>query len=164
MKYTERMVRGDVASDHIVQLFDGPETLVESVATYVTDGLLEGSTLLVVMSATHWDRVLTRLDASDISVPDALASGSLVVLDAAAALAQLMRNGAPDAERFDARVGALVRRLVGRGRPLRVYGEMVDILAARGDFRLAQELEALWNTFGEHTRFTLFLSSTPSGP
>ena len=67
-----------------------------------------------------------------------------------------MRNGAPDAERFDARVGALVRRLVGRGRPLRVYGEMVDILAARGDFRLAQELEALWNTFGEHTRFTLF--------
>ena len=69
------MVRGDVASDHIVQLFDGPETLVESVATYVTDGLLEGSTLLVGMSATHWDRVLTRLDASDLSVPDALASG-----------------------------------------------------------------------------------------
>jgi len=38
-----------------------------------------------------------------------------------------------------------VRRLASRTRSLRVYGEVVDLLAERGELDAALRLEALWN-------------------
>ena len=37
-----------------------------------------------------------------------------------------------------------------------IYGEMVDVLAARGLYKAAYQLEVLWNALGEREPFTLF--------
>ena len=46
------------------------------------------------------------------------------------------------------------------GRRVRAWGEMVDLLAERGDFDGALELEELWNRVGELVPLSLMCSYT----
>ena len=71
-------------------------------------------------------------------------SGRLTVLDADNTLRRISRLGSPEANAFDDVVGTLVKR-VSRLGPVHAYGEMVDVLAQRGDFADAAGLEDLWN-------------------
>jgi hypothetical protein len=109
-----------------------------------------------VSSAERWARIADRLMALDVSAADRVASGQLVSLDAEDLLQQFIKNQRPEARLFEDAVGATVRGLASRSVPLRIYGEMVDILAAKGEYRAAHELEELWNALGERESFTLF--------
>jgi hypothetical protein len=137
-----------------VQLFDSASTRASTVAAFFRDGLAAGDTVLLVMTAGHWNDVAACLE--DVDVAAASGSGQLLVRDAARTLGQFMRRGHPDAGRFDGTVGALLGDLAARGRPLRIYGEMVDLLAVRGDFDSAESLEHLWNDLVSRHGFTLF--------
>ena len=66
-----------------------------------------------------------------------------------------MRRDVPSAIAFDEVVGSLVERL-SDGRRVCIYGEMVDVLAARGNYSGAHQLEKLWNDLGQRESFTLF--------
>jgi hypothetical protein len=64
------------------------------------------------------------------------------------------RHGEPDPEAFEASIGALIRTL-STERPLSIYGEMVDVLAERGELDAAVALESLWNALAARGPFTL---------
>jgi hypothetical protein len=50
---------------------------------------------------------------------------------------------------FDLHIGDLVARLAGdSGAPVRIYGELVEILAEEANFSGAEEFEDLWNRLG----------------
>lgn len=132
------------ASDHIVELFDGPESLIDTVSAFVIDGLVQGDAVLVVMRLPQWNSIAARLNARNLSLSDAIASGQLTVLDGARTLARIMWHGAPVRSVFDEVVGDTVRQICSRGARLRVYGDMVDVLARDGNFQAAHELERLW--------------------
>jgi hypothetical protein len=83
-------------------------------------------------------------------------SGQLTVRDAAAAMSSIMRNGRPDRNLFNEEIASLVSQLNSRDRHLRIYGEIVDLLATEGNYRSAQQLEELWNELGRRESFTLF--------
>jgi hypothetical protein len=152
----ERVLRGDVTSEHVMQLFDETESLVGSVAAYLLDGWKRGDTLVVVARPAHWALVSAELEASGCPVGDYLQNGKLVALDAATTLATFVVNGDPQPEKFRASVADLIARLAGEARTgLTIYGEMVDILAAQGNFAAAEQLEALWNELS--TRFSFRL-------
>jgi hypothetical protein len=150
------VVKGDVASAHVVQLFDSSESLVRAVSQFVAEGLEDRTPVVLLMTEGHWDLVSSRLAGRGIDVGRACVSGQVTVLDAAVTLRAFMWNGMPDPERFDDTIGAVVRRLAAQGGALRAYGEMVDLLAAQGEFRAAQALEGLWNGLREQTGLTLF--------
>ena len=78
------------------------------------------------------------------------------MLDAAATLETFLVNGRIDQKLFEDSVGTLVWALASSDRRLRIYGEMVDVLASTGDFRIALQLEARWNDLRAETPFTLF--------
>jgi hypothetical protein len=156
MSFKETVVHGQVTSAHLVQLFDSSESLAGAVSNFVFEGLSQGETVLVVSSAERWARIADRLMALDVSAADRVASGQLVSLDAEDLLQQFIKNQRPEARLFEDAVGATVRGLASRSVPLRIYGEMVDILAAKGEYRAAHELEELWNALGERESFTLF--------
>jgi hypothetical protein len=63
----------------------------------------------------------------------------------------------PDRKRFEATVGALVRKLSlkAAGRGVRAYGEMVDLLWNSGASAAAIRLENLWNELLEAREFNL---------
>jgi hypothetical protein len=62
---------------------------------------------------------------------------------------------------FAATVEALVEgQTAFRTRPVRIYGEMVDVLAAERQYNAALELEELWNDLAKRHRFTLLCGYT----
>ena len=154
--HRERVVRPRVVSEHLVQLFDEPESLAASLGEYLYDGWTRGDRLLVVARPAHWALTAPELEARGLRVADAIASGRLVVLDAATTMASFMVYGDPARDKFRASVGELVRTLCREPQTgLTIYGEMVDLLAAEGNYRAAERLEALWNDLGESCSFRL---------
>jgi hypothetical protein len=140
---------------HLVQLFDSEESLAETVADFLAEGLLRSDTILVVMDEERWYSVAMRLSARGLPLDEALRFGHLTVCSAEATLKKFMRNGRPEPRLFAESVGQLVTRL-GAFRRLRIYGEMVNVLAAQSEFAAAHELEELWNELGKRNEFTLF--------
>ena len=146
--------RGHVATEHIVQFFDTDESRARNVAAFLAAGYAAGDTLIIVARPVIWAAMIEQLEAQGVPVHTAVGSGRLVVKDAADTLRSLSRHGSPDAARFDQVVGQSVRTLAARGR-VRAYGEMVDMLAQRGDLEDAIKLEELWNVLGERTPISL---------
>ena len=97
----------------------------------------------------------TAIPAASIGLPT---GGALVTSTTLAdtPVANCQVNGRIDQKLFEDSVGTLVWALASSDRRLRIYGEMVDVLASRGDFRIALQLEARWNELRAETPFTLF--------
>jgi hypothetical protein len=160
MPFTEVVIRSQVDSKHLVQLFDDHRSLVLSVSEFLREGIETGEVLLVVCTADHWNAIAFTLSRSWVRVTEAIECGQLVVRDAAETLDAFMRLDRPDRALFDEHIGALVRERAlwakGWSKPLRIYGEMVDLLAGMDNHRGALELEELWNELAERESFTLF--------
>ena len=130
---------------HSVQFFDDAQSRSATVASFLHDGLDDGATLLIVETKEHWQATARLLALQRVPIEAAAQSGQLTVLDASDAAALVGGADGLGSERFDRSVGALVRQLASRTRSLLVYGEVVDVLAERGDLEAALRLEALWN-------------------
>ena len=154
--HRERVVRGLVASEHLVQLFDDTDSLAQTVSEFLYTGFLNGETLLVAARPYGWSATLKNLLTLGCDVAGATASGRLLAVDAATTLAGFSQNGCPRLDLFQEQVGALVRHLsASNPLGLRVYGEMVDILATQGDYRAAEQLEAMWQDLAAECSLTL---------
>jgi hypothetical protein len=150
----ERVVRGAIQSEHIVQLFDGSETLGVAVASHLIQAFQHDGHALAVCRPRHFQDISHELAQRGYATAELIEAGVLTVLDARATLRQLMHAGAPNPALFDRVVATPVRELAAR-RPLVIYGEMVDLLAEEGSFIAAEELEALWNGLAETVPFSL---------
>jgi hypothetical protein len=141
---------------HSCQLFDSRDSVAASVARFFLDGLDAGDRLLAVMCPDNWASTVRCLREQGVNLSAVLASGQLTTLDAAAILESFKRGGEIDPQLFDDAIGGRVRQLAAGGQRLRVYGEMVDVLAMEGDFRASLQLEALWNELLAMVSFELF--------
>jgi hypothetical protein len=144
-------------SEHSVQLFDGPDSLSDTLAAFLADGWRRRDVLLVVARQRHWAHTLPKLAAATgCSADEAIGSGRLVVLDAATTLASCMVDGLPGPQKFERAISALVARLCETSDAgLTIYGEMVDVLAESGDLQAAEEVERLWNRLAQRVPFRL---------
>ncbi len=142
--------------EHWVQLFDTEASLADAVARFLRDGWQSGESLIAIVRDRHRPLIAARLLALGVAPQQLVETGQLEFSSAESALASLMRQGRPDPDRFEALVGGRVRERAGHGPGLRVYGEIVDLLADENDLASAQTLEALWNDLGQETAFTLF--------
>ena len=149
-----RRASGGQETEHLVQLFDDTDTLAEAVSAFVREGLRRQDLVMVVSTRPHWNAIAKRLDSRSISA--AIQSGQLTERDAEDSLKLFMRRGRPDRTLFARLVIPLVRDLTSRGRRVRIYGEMVDLLVAEGNFSGARELEDLWNELASQEPFKLF--------
>ncbi len=128
-----------------MQLFDCRDSVADAVSGFIAEGVEAGDVVLAVMRRETWESTARRLRERGLDPAVAQASGGLTVLDAAATLETFLVNGRIDQKLFEDSVGTLVWALASSDRRLRVYGEMVDVLASTGDFRIALQLEARWN-------------------
>ncbi len=133
------------SSSHTVRLFDRLDSVAQHVSAFVAEGLRAGDTVLIVASTEHWLATLERLSRSGAPTVQAISSGQLTVLDASALLRRFASHGVVDSASFDEHVGTLIHQLHALGAPLRVYGEMVNLLAGEGAFAEAERLEHAWN-------------------
>jgi PAS domain S-box-containing protein len=143
------------AHRHAVQFYEADEFLIDGVARYVAAGLVAGEPAVVIATEAHLTALRQRLTAGQIDVARSCATGQLTLLDAAETLASFTVDGALDRGRFRSVVGGLVQARSSSGRPVRAYGEMVDLLWQRGERRAAAELEEMWNRLGEELPLAL---------
>jgi hypothetical protein len=145
MGVREEVSRSQVGESHLVQFFDSDDSRQEAVGGFLAEGYHRGAPLIVVARSVNAEPILKHLEKTVGHIHRAVASGRILVLDAAATLRRLSRAGSVDKGQFDDVIGAAVLRMAGKGRPY-AYGEMVDILAQRGDFEETILLERLWNS------------------
>ena len=142
-------------SEHHVQLFDSSKSLAETVAAFLMAGFYRGEPLLIVATPEHRELLARKLTEAGLNIREAIAANRLVMLDAVQSLEKFMRQDMPNAIAFDEVIGTLVGRL-SNGKRVCIYGEMVDVLAARGNYKAAHQLEELWNVLGRRETYTLF--------
>ena len=126
--------------------------LVSSVAAWVNEGIAAGEHCVVVATRQHRTALRRRLAAT---MPEAKRNGRYVELDADVTLARLLSDELVDPVLFNQVIGGLLRASCGQSRPVRVYGEMVGLLWAKGDVASAVALENLWNGLREQLSFSL---------
>lgn len=141
---------------HFVQFFDADDRLIDAVSRFTREGLETGCTCLVVATPEHRQRVGARLVADGFDAATFSAQYQYIALDARSMLATFMVDGQPDQERFHHSMGLLIRQASARGQPVRIFGEMVALLAADGYMDAVVALEELWNELSRHYNFTLF--------
>jgi hypothetical protein len=167
MTHHENLVTRSGVSEHIAQFFDGDDTRAVCVADFIAHGLAAGARALVVVRSTNWRTINAQLTWRGIDVSSLVARGAITVLDAEDMLETFMDGDRPDRDRFRESVGASVRALATDERvPLRIYGEMVDVLAKMANFVGAGQLEAFWNELASEHPFVLLCgySSGHFGP
>lgn len=143
-------------SDHLIQLFDAPESLGSAVAAFLAEGIRDDANLLVVARAAHVRAISEGLTALGYSMASLVGAGRLTVLDARTTMRGFMPKDRVDAALFEQTVGDTVRGLAATsGALLRVYGEMVDVLAEEQNYEAVTQLEGLWNELGTSTPFCL---------
>jgi hypothetical protein len=149
---SEQAVQG---SEHFVQLFDSSKSLADTVAAFLIGGLERNDNILVVATPEHRELLSRRLEEAGWNVHKLVAARRMMICDAVQTLDKFMRKDTPSPIAFDEVVGTVVRQLSNDKR-LWIYGEMVDVLAARGNLRAAQQLEEMWNLLGQRECFSLF--------
>jgi signal transduction histidine kinase/ActR/RegA family two-component response regulator len=142
--------------EHFVQFYEADPALYDSLVTFIGGGLAAGEAGIVVATPEHRDELARRLCATGIDLDAARAAGTYVALDADLTLARIMVDGMPDPRRFAEVIGGELTRAARGGRGLRVFGEMVGLLLARGHASATVRLEELWNDLRRTHAFRLF--------
>jgi signal transduction histidine kinase/ActR/RegA family two-component response regulator len=142
--------------EHFVQFYEAEPPLFDSLVGFIGDGLAAGEAGIVIATAEHRDELERRLRAVGIDVERARAAGIYVALDAADTLSRIVVDGVLEAERFSELIGGELARAAGGRRRVRVFGEMVGLLLARGHVAATVRLEELWNELRHTHAFRLF--------
>jgi MEDS: MEthanogen/methylotroph, DcmR Sensory domain len=143
--------------DHGVQVYDGIGDLAHSVGRFLQAGFVKGAPAIVIATADHRLAIEGELRARGQD-PVALEEGGLLVCrDAAETLAGFMDGDLPSPRRFETVVGGLVDEVAAQfpDTTIHAFGEMVDLLWARGQANAALALEELWNELAQTRRFAL---------
>jgi len=142
---------------HGVQIYGRIEELTDSVVAYLEAGFEKDSPALVVATPDHWTQFAEKLRADGWDTQRLEHSGLLTLADADPTLNALMTGERPDPMAFEAVVGGLLDGVAEQfpGRPIRAFGEMVDLLCEQDRHDAAAALEELWNELAETRTFSL---------
>jgi hypothetical protein len=152
-----RFLHRPARAEHGALVHGDVSELAESVAAYLAAGFAQGEPAVVIAQERHWSVVEAHLAARGPHARELEAQGLLRRLDAEATLASLLVRGHPAPGLFLQVVGDVLDEVAERfpGRRVRAFGEMVDLLAKRGDTESAVELEDLWSALLHSRRFSL---------
>jgi PAS domain S-box-containing protein/excisionase family DNA binding protein len=143
------------AFEHLVQFYETDAFLLDAVGDFIGTALRAGDAAIVIATAAHCAGLEERLQGDGLDLAAARACAQYVSLDAAEVLSRFMVDGVPAPARFGEVVGDIVARAAAGGRRVRIFGEMVALLAVAGDDAAAIRLEALWNDLQQTHAFAL---------
>jgi hypothetical protein len=150
-------LRAPADGGHAVQVYAELDELAESVAAYLATGFAAGEPAVVVATHDHQGTFQRFLAEAGWDAAVLVEAGLLVTLDADDTLASLFEDGRLSSAAFERVVGGVIDGLTERfpNRRVRAFGEMVDLLTARGEHDTAARLEELWNELTRTRRFSL---------
>jgi excisionase family DNA binding protein len=144
-----------IDGEHYVQFYESDEFLLESVRDFVAGALRTGNSAIVVATAVHRAGLESALLRDGHDLQALRCAGQFMAFDAAESLSHFMRDGAPQKMLFGELVEPLIQRAGEGQRHVRIYGEMVALLAAEGQHTATIGLEQMWNEFQKKYAFSL---------
>jgi excisionase family DNA binding protein len=144
-----------VDGEHYVQFYESDDFLLESVGEFVAGALHAGDAAIIVATADHRAGLEATLLRDGHDLQALRSANQFVALDAAECLSRFVRDGTADKTLFAELIGPLIQRASEGQRRVRIYGEMVALLAADGQHAATIGLEQLWNDLQQHYAFSL---------
>jgi len=141
---------------HRMQLFDDADSMADAVSAFVAEHLNQGNPVICFMTQAHRDAVIARLTLDELPIESLQNSDRLTFLDASTVLEGLMIDGRLDRSRFD----TMLRDNIARDQPCAIYGEVVDLLAERGELQQAEQLESWWSAVMAERPLAVFCGYT----
>ncbi len=134
---------------HIVYPYTNQTYLAEAVSLFASSGLRDREAVILMMSQEHYGEIREHLTFLGFDLPILEDTGQLVCVKAEDLMSRFIFNGIIDEHRFKTIVGDLIekaRTFFGSGgsRPVRVFGEMVNLIWGY-DIKSTTRLEELWN-------------------
>jgi DNA-binding response OmpR family regulator len=134
---------------HEVVFCSGDEILLDALASFIANVLNAGNAAIVLVTQSHRDSLLQRLNTRGVNVAVAIQRGTLVLWDVRDALSTFMVDDWPDAVRLSTTLEDLIRGvpkgLAGERRRVVTCGECAPALWADGKVEAAIHVEHLWN-------------------
>jgi MEDS: MEthanogen/methylotroph, DcmR Sensory domain len=149
---------GEKMSDceHLVEFFDSDERLVSQAADFLLEGFENGATCIAVFTDEHRQQIDAVLNAQGAHTDNLAADYRYVFVDAHAALDSLMLHDKLDIAEFHRTFGGLLQLAASGGKSVRIVGEVVSLLVAKGKFATVIELEEAWNELSRMYAFGLY--------
>jgi len=147
-----------VEDRHLVHLYSDPIALRDAVSAWFAPAFANGGGAILVATPAHAALVKEGLARRGLDLEGLVAADRLVVLDARATLRAFMVDGVPDYERFLRVLQPALEKASSGGRPVRAWGEMVDLLRKDGEVDAALMLESCWNAAMDTRDFRLLCS------
>lgn len=155
---------GEVAPcDHLLHLYEDDRSFSETLSGFVAGGLLAGEAAVVIATPNRSASLERRLGEYGIDVTALAASDQYIALDAEATLGRFMVDDWPNEARFNEVVGGLRGRALANRPHVRMFGEMVALLWAKGSYAATVRLEQLWHKHCHLARFSLMCAYPKSG-
>jgi len=138
--------RSRAADAHAVQFYEDDDFLCAAASQFLAAGLVEGQPFIVVATHQHRDGIACHLTARGFDVERLRLQGRALWLDVEETLATFTLDGRIDLDLFKGSIGGILDKIGGPGgRPVRAYGEIVDVLCRAGRAEDALAVEAFWN-------------------
>ena len=145
--------------DHAVAFFPDSNFIVNEVTSFVADGLLHGEHVIVLATHAHWNLIAARLESDGVDYGRASHEQRLVFIEADQILDDVMVDGKVQIDRLQ----RVLEPLITPGAQTRIYGELVSLVAERGDIDSAVAIERLGCDLS-HTHNVLVLCGYRSHP
>lgn len=137
---------------HIVHFYDGDSSLIDQIASAFEVSLAAGDPVLVIATEAHC-RALERALARKFDLAKAAIDGRYTALNAQHTLSRIRSGRSIDAQSFTQTIGEAIAKALRSCTAVHpcitVFGEMVALLWAEGEYESAVRLEQLWNDIGK---------------
>src|SRR5262245_23321893 len=130
--------------DHFVQLYEAEAFMLDSAADFFIAGFSRGDAGIVILTESRLQGLKQRLEQRGVDSKNLITTGQLICFPAEDVLQDLHLNGV-SSERLTAVFDAALASAGAGGRKVRVFGEVVNLLWAEGNFQGAVQLEQLWS-------------------
>lgn len=142
--------------EHFVQFYESDDYLMESVAEYLVHGIKVNEACMVLATAEHLNKIERLLEAFGRDLYAAKEEDRLILLNIDEMIGELIDENGPSETAFESMIGKTVREAQERFETVRIYGELVDVLAIRGQHDDARKVEEFWNRLRTEVPFSLF--------
>ena len=141
---------------HIARFYDNDTALLAELTDFALPALESGGAFAAIATPAHLHALRAALCARGIDLDAAAADGRWLQLDCARTLAAISRNGSPDRMAFAGEVEKRLTQICKHHAGVRVFGEMVAMQCAAGDYAGAVRLEGFCDELAEKLPVTIF--------
>jgi len=142
--------------EHVATFCQTDANMADAAAAYLLSAIDQGGAGVAVVTPEHEREIERRIANAGFDAAAARAAGGYVVVDARAAVGQVLTRGWPDPAAFWRTMSPVIQRAGRDGqRPVRVCAEMVSLLWQANEFSAAMDVEALWTELARQHRIGL---------